>query len=359
MTLTVTTSLPLLSIVLSTYNRVELLEKTLHSILNQSYINTEILLLNDNSNDGTEKFLSKISSKDSRVKVLTNTVNNVGKVGHTEILKQLISKKKGEFFITAADDDYYPNKDFFSNAMNKFIKYKNLSMVIGNQVNYNFSNNYQYKFYNIDEINNFLKEKNANFYHHNQILPSGLINGETYLELFSKEPLKINISTNGTIFSSHIFEKSLSLTNTTYSKMQGGFEINIPSAFFGNIFFINEPCVVIGVNSNSLSFGQTQKLHMKDQIFSVENAFKNLDLFKLRKTNYNKKKKFIYNILKTYIYHSIEIIVNKKLTNCQAENIKEYVNLFDVVKFLIKCRIFKFDIKLLIRYLITKYFLNK
>lgn len=243
--------------------------------------------------------------------------------------------------------------------MDKFIKYKNLSTVFGNQVNYNFNNNNEYKVYNIDEINNFLKEKNANFYHHDQILPSGLMNGVTFLELFSREPLKINISTNGTIFSSHIFEKSLSLKNTIKSKWQGGFEIMIPSAFFGDVFFINQPCVVIGVNSNSLSFGKTQKLHMEDQIFSVENAFKNLDLFKLKKTNYNKKKDFIYNILKTYIYHSIEIIINKKLTNCQAENIKEYVNLFDVVKFLIKYRIFKFDLKLLIRYLMTKYFLNK
>lgn len=97
MTLTVTTSLPLLSVVLSTYNRLELLEKTLHSILSQSYINTEILILNDNSNDGTKKFLSEISSKISRIKVLTNTVNSVDKLGHTEILKQLISKKRENF----------------------------------------------------------------------------------------------------------------------------------------------------------------------------------------------------------------------------------------------------------------------
>ena len=349
---------PLLSVILSTYNRLNLLKKTIYSILNQTYKNIEIIIIDDGSKDGTVKFLDEISKRDSRLKVYKNQNNSVlyAELGHTEVLKRLISIKKGDYFITAADDDYYPNKEFFSYAINKLIKNKTLSKVIGAQVNYNFLNHDEYKVYNINEINNFLKNKDKNFYHHNNILPSGFIKKELYLKLFSAKPLDIAISTNGTIFSTYYFEESLSLKVKNFSKWQGAYELLIPSSLLGDIYYINEPCVVIGINSSSLSFGKTQSEHMKDQILSVDNAYKNFYFLKIKnKKNLNLKKQFIYNILNTYIHHSIEIIKNNKLNHCTNENIKEYVNLIDIIYLLSKYKIFKINIKLLIKYLWTKY----
>ena len=45
------------------------LEKALHSILNQSYSNLEIIISNNNSNDKTNIFLENISKTDKRLKI--------------------------------------------------------------------------------------------------------------------------------------------------------------------------------------------------------------------------------------------------------------------------------------------------
>ena len=46
----------LVSCILTTYNRCDLLKRSLDSILNQTYRNLEILIIDDCSSDNTEKF---------------------------------------------------------------------------------------------------------------------------------------------------------------------------------------------------------------------------------------------------------------------------------------------------------------
>ena len=50
------------------YQKKNFLEESLNSVLNQSYKNLEIILINDEENIETKKFLEKISSKDSRIR---------------------------------------------------------------------------------------------------------------------------------------------------------------------------------------------------------------------------------------------------------------------------------------------------
>ena len=51
------------------------LEKSVESILNQTYDNFEFLIINDGSNDNTDTILKDLKAIDSRIKVFDNNVN--------------------------------------------------------------------------------------------------------------------------------------------------------------------------------------------------------------------------------------------------------------------------------------------
>ena len=50
---------PLVSCILTTFNRKELFIRSLSSILNQTYKNLEIIIVDDGSNDGTKDLVKK------------------------------------------------------------------------------------------------------------------------------------------------------------------------------------------------------------------------------------------------------------------------------------------------------------
>lgn len=66
-------SKPLISVLLSTYNDLPYLKESVESILNQSYKNFELILIDDGSNLKTKKYLKTL--KDKRIKLITNKSN--------------------------------------------------------------------------------------------------------------------------------------------------------------------------------------------------------------------------------------------------------------------------------------------
>ena len=58
---------PRLSVIIAARNEAETIENALKSVLAQNYPNLEIILVNDRSNDGTDKILQKLAEKDPRV----------------------------------------------------------------------------------------------------------------------------------------------------------------------------------------------------------------------------------------------------------------------------------------------------
>ena len=94
--------LPLVSVLMSTYNSETTLERAINSILNQSYKRIEFLICNDGSTDNTKKILDKYSNLYDQVKI----VNNKNNVGLTKSLNLLIDKSTGEFIARQDADDY-------------------------------------------------------------------------------------------------------------------------------------------------------------------------------------------------------------------------------------------------------------
>lgn len=61
---------PLLSIVTPVYNVESFLDRSVQSILSQSYRDIELILIDDGSTDGSSFLCDELAKKDSRVKVI-------------------------------------------------------------------------------------------------------------------------------------------------------------------------------------------------------------------------------------------------------------------------------------------------
>ncbi len=67
---------PLVSIVTPAYNVEKYIEETINSVLNQTYKNWEMIVVDDCSNDNTLKLIQNFSKEDSRIKSYKNTINS-------------------------------------------------------------------------------------------------------------------------------------------------------------------------------------------------------------------------------------------------------------------------------------------
>ena len=69
---------PLLSVIVPVYNTAEYLPACISGILEQSYRNIEVLLIDDGSSDGSERLCDDFAAADSRVRVVHNSNAGLG-----------------------------------------------------------------------------------------------------------------------------------------------------------------------------------------------------------------------------------------------------------------------------------------
>lgn len=97
----------MISVVIPTHNRAELLPRAINSVLNQTYEDIEIIIVSDGSTDNTSAIVSSYKQKDSRIKYIelmpgsgSNVARNTG-----------IKASSGEYIAFLDDDDeWMPNK---------------------------------------------------------------------------------------------------------------------------------------------------------------------------------------------------------------------------------------------------------
>ncbi|MGL4992930.1 MAG: glycosyltransferase family 2 protein [Bacteroidales bacterium] len=69
---------PLVSVIIGAYNVENYLKKELSCLINQSYINLEIILVNDGSTDSTRLICDRLAEKDNRIKVIHKENGGLG-----------------------------------------------------------------------------------------------------------------------------------------------------------------------------------------------------------------------------------------------------------------------------------------
>ena len=96
---------PLVSVIVTSYNYGRYLGMALDSLLNQSYRNFEILVVDDGSTDNSSEIVSEYAKKYSCIKLYTHP-NGVN-MGIIASIRLGISKAKGDYVAFCESDDYW------------------------------------------------------------------------------------------------------------------------------------------------------------------------------------------------------------------------------------------------------------
>ena len=127
---------PFFSVIIPLYNKEEHIEQTLHSVLNQSFKDFEIIIIDDGSTDNSLKIVKSIDEKRLHIYSQKNC-------GAAEARNIGIIKAKAKFIaLIDADDFWYPNH--LAEHHKSILKFPNCSL---------FSNAYQLKLLNSNLIN--------------------------------------------------------------------------------------------------------------------------------------------------------------------------------------------------------------
>lgn len=106
------------SIIVPIYNAAKYLSRSIESMLNQSYDNLEIILIDDASTDNSKEIIKKYALKDSRIKPFYSEVNQ----GVSRSRNMGLKSVSGDYVIFIDSDDYIV-KDMVKIMVEKSIKY--------------------------------------------------------------------------------------------------------------------------------------------------------------------------------------------------------------------------------------------
>lgn len=90
-----------ISVIIPVYNAEQYINRCIDSILNQTFQNFEVLLINDGSTDGSDRICKKLSEKDKRIKYFEKKNQGVSQTRQFGI-----EKAKGKYSIHIDPDDW-------------------------------------------------------------------------------------------------------------------------------------------------------------------------------------------------------------------------------------------------------------
>lgn len=114
----------LITIIIATFNRSDLIEKAVNSVLDQSFLNWELLILDDNSTDDTGVVISHYL-KDSRIKYIKNP-KRLGVSGNRNLGLRIA---RGEYIAILDSDDVWLDKTKLMKQYEILIKNNDVGLV--------------------------------------------------------------------------------------------------------------------------------------------------------------------------------------------------------------------------------------
>ena len=101
------------------YNASKYLDRSINSILNQTYDNLEIIIVDDSSTDNSKDIIKKYASEDNRIRPIYSEINQ----GVSKARNIGLNIFSGDYVLFMDADDYI-TKDAVEIMINKSIKYK-------------------------------------------------------------------------------------------------------------------------------------------------------------------------------------------------------------------------------------------
>lgn len=110
-------SYPLVSVIMPSYNHAEYIRDAIDSVFKQTYINWELIIVDDGSKDSTHEILRSHYSNESRIKLVLHSKNR----GQSFVLNEGIELSQGKYISFLSSDDWYlPEK--LEQQVKKFAK---------------------------------------------------------------------------------------------------------------------------------------------------------------------------------------------------------------------------------------------
>ena len=94
---------PLVSVIMPAYNAEKYIEKAIMSVVNQTYTNWELIVIDDGSKDSTSEIVEKLAKKDERIAFYANEKN----IGVARTRNRGFDLAKGEYVALLDSDDIW------------------------------------------------------------------------------------------------------------------------------------------------------------------------------------------------------------------------------------------------------------
>jgi len=287
---------PLVSILITSYNRGNLISKAIDSVLVQNYTNIEIIIIDNNSTDNSDEILKEYELNNPKVNYIRNKTN----LGPVPNMLKAINLAKGDYFTHVSSDDYLINENFITEAIEKSKSVTN-PVIISARVLYltdssgilNPCSSYK-KYENTFYKQPFVEGKHV-FYEYTKCFPitmgACLLNRKTFMSLNKNDT------------TAHYFD----------------LQVIMQLLLLGNAIFLDfEAYVVLLHKSNLSSSLQPATLNIENFSFieapySMAKTLKSFDSYKLNKWKDEMLYKYSYqNLVKYYRYDKKEYQIFKK-----------------------------------------------
>ena len=140
----------MISIILPTFNRSHILTSTISNVMEQTFVEYELIIINDASSDNTEKIIHTFQSQDKRIKYIKNEKN----VGCAESRKIGFEQSNGEIIVFLDDDDRWDKEKLMKQY--SLLKHTNYDMVISD---YYIKKDDKKKYKNMQQFGDDFKNK--------------------------------------------------------------------------------------------------------------------------------------------------------------------------------------------------------
>lgn len=264
---------PTVSVLVPTFNRANLLPRAVKSVLAQDFKDFEVIVLDDCSQDKTPDVVHGFG--DPRVRYIRNEVNQGAQHGdRAHVHRTLYQLMNGRYFVCLCDDDFWLPKDLLSRQVTAFERHPGLSMALGGHAHIH-PRPMKKLATSGDMVYQIVPEVSETTYHAHNLFPSGFMKGRKYLNLFAEDPFPRNILNGATLLSREAVFRARAFASEKGARWQGGYEFTIGPALVGDVFYIDEPCVVATVDPQSASYRGSQRTHFLDCLASVNAACDN------------------------------------------------------------------------------------
>jgi glycosyltransferase involved in cell wall biosynthesis len=98
--------MPVVSVLMTSYNHESFIREAIESVLNQSFTDIELIIVDDASKDGSKKIITGLNKKDERIKPIFHDTN----MGIAKTINDCIENSSGKYVAFIASDDLW-NED--------------------------------------------------------------------------------------------------------------------------------------------------------------------------------------------------------------------------------------------------------